>query len=190
MLPVVVDLETSGLNPQTDGILEMAFVMLAMDANGILSPAESFSYQVEPFAHAHIDPEALLINKIDPGSPLRYAIPEQHALLSAFAKIKKEVVRRQCQRAIWVGHNVWFDLAFIQAAAKRCQLTSSPVHSFTTIDTASLSAVMLGETVLARAIRVAGILFDVNQAHSGVYDAEKTAELFCCLANREIKKPA
>src|SRR6185312_7489132 len=88
-----------------------------------------------------------------------------------------------CQRAVLVGHNAWFDLAFLQAAIKRCHFKAAPFHSFTTLDTASLSAVALGETVLARAVRAANISFDINQAHCALYDAQKTAELFCYIVN-------
>jgi len=183
MLPIVVDAETTGLNPATDALLEIAFVALELGQHGQLFPGETFSYHIDPFEGAHIDPEALVVNGIDPTYPLRYAIPEQQALHNAFRKIKKLVEKHRCQRAILVGHNVWFDLAFIQAAIKRCRLKSAPFHSFTTLDTASLAGVALGETVLARAVRAANIPFDIQQAHSGVYDAKVTAELFCWLVN-------
>jgi ribonuclease T len=63
-------------------------------------------------------------------------------------------------------------------------MKSSPFHSFTSLDTATLAAVTLGETVLARAAKRAKIPFDVNQAHSAGYDAERTAELFCYMVNQ------
>ena len=88
-----------------------------------------------------------------------------------------------CDRAVLVGHNAWFDLAFVLAAAKRSGL-EHPFHSFTSLDTATLSAVALGETVLAKALRAASIPFDVRLAHSAIYDAEKTAELFCWITNK------
>jgi len=83
-----------------------------------------------------------------------------------------------------VGHNAWFDLSFIMAAVKRSQIEDNPFHAFTSFDTATLAGVMLGETVLARAARHARISFDVNQAHAAIYDAERTAELFCYLVNK------
>jgi ribonuclease T len=184
LLPVVVDLETSGLNPQTDALLEIAIVTLKMDENGLLSPDKTEQYHIDPFPGAHINPEAMEINKIRIDSALRLAIPEDQALLRVFNTVEELVKINQCQRGIWVGHNVWFDLAFIQMAMKRCNLKKSPFHSFTTLDTASLSAVALGETVLARAAKAAGISFDLNEAHSAIYDAEKTAELFCRIVNQ------
>ncbi len=183
MLPVVVDIETSGLNPITDALLEIAIVFLDIDDKGLLKPGEIISSHIEPFFDAHMDPESLLITGIDPGYPLRYAVPEQQVLHTIFNKIKTYLEKHQCQRAVLVGHNAWFDLAFIQAAIKRCQLKSSPFHSFTTLDTATLASVLLGENVLARAAKAANISFDVTKAHSAIYDAKKTAELFCYLVN-------
>lgn len=182
-LPVVVDIETSGVNPQTDALLEIAAVTLLFDENGKFRLNQTYSYHIEPFIGANIDPESLIITGIDPTHPFRFAISEQQALHNIFTKIQTEMVQQGCQRAVLIGHNAWFDLAFIQAAVKRCGL-ASPFHSFTTFDTATLSAVALGETVLARAARAAKIPFDINQAHSAVYDAERTAELFCYIVNR------
>jgi ribonuclease T len=42
----------------------------------------------------------------------------------------------------------------------------------------------LGQTVLAKACQAAGIAFDGQQAHSALYDTERTAELFCFIVNR------
>lgn len=185
-LPIVVDVETSGLNPATDALLEIAMVPLWMDENGKLSRGETLSFHVEPFIGAQIDPNAMEINRINLDTPLRYAIPEQQMLANIFRKTEELLAETGCQRAVWVGHNAWFDLAFIQAAVKRCGIGSTPFHSFTTFDTATLSAVALGETVLARAVRAANIPFDVNQAHSATYDAERTAELFCFIVNEHF----
>jgi ribonuclease T len=50
-------------------------------------------------------------------------------------------------------------------------------------DTVTLAGVAYGQTVLARAVHAAGMAWDSAQAHSAVYDAERTAELFCTIAN-------
>ena len=183
LLPVVIDIETTGLDPATDGLLEIAAVPLRMDASGKLHPLSPAFYPIDPHPEARIDPAALQVTGIDPDSALRGAIPEHQALHRLFTVVRSWLEASRCQRAVLVGHNAWFDLAFLRAATKRSALEPMPFHSFTTIDTASLAAVFLGETVLARALRAAGIGFDVQQAHSAVYDAVKTAKLFCHMAN-------
>jgi ribonuclease T len=184
LLPVVIDVETSGLNPATDALLEVSAVMLTMDEAGKLFREQTFAYHVEPFPGARLEKEALEITGIDPFGPLRFAIPEYQALQRIFTAVKNHVEKMECYRAVLVGHNAWFDLSFILEAAKRCGIRHHPFHTFTTFDTASLAAVAVGETVLARAAKRARISFDVQQAHSAIYDAERTAELFCFIANK------
>lgn len=184
LLPVVIDVETSGLNADTDGLLEIAIVILAMDNDGKLYREETHAFHVEPFFGARLEPEALEINGIDPFQPFRYALPEAQALHRIFAVVRQQFEKTGCYRAVLVGHNAWFDLSFLLAAAKRSGIRYHPFHTFTTFDTASLAAVALGETVLARAAKRARISFDMQQAHSAIYDAERTAELFCHIANK------
>ncbi|HVE45016.1 MAG TPA: ribonuclease T [Gammaproteobacteria bacterium] len=184
LLPVVIDVETSGLNPETDALLEVAAVMLAMSEDGKWTRQETHSYHVEPFRGARLEKEALEITGIDPSHPFRLALPEGQVLHRMFSVVREALEKTGCYRAVLVGHNAWFDLSFILAAAKRAGLTDNPFHKFTTLDTATLGAVALGDTVLARAARRARISFDMNQAHSAAYDAERTAELFCHILNK------
>jgi ribonuclease T len=184
LLPIVIDVETSGLDASSNALLELAAVSLGLDSTGKIFPQETFSYFIEPFPGAILDAEALEITGIDPLQPLRYAIPERQALERLFTHIRMQLTAAGCARAVLVGHNAWFDLAFLLAAAKRSGISDAPIHSFTTFDTATLAAVALGETVLARAVREAGFDFDVNKAHSAVYDAQRTADLFCFIVNK------
>ena len=183
-LPVVVDVETGGLNPKTDALLEIAAVMIEMDEEGFLKMGETHSCHIEPFKSANLDPKALEVNKIDPGHPFRFAVSEKEGLQQIFQPIKKAIKKTGCQRAILVGHNPTFDLSFLLAAIKRTELKNCPFHSFTTFDTATLSGLIFGETVLSKAIKASGMEFDENEAHSAIYDAQKTAELFCIIVNR------
>jgi ribonuclease T len=183
-LPVVVDVETAGLHWETDALLEIAIVTLKMDKDGLIHPKAVHSCHVLPFEGANLDPEALEITNIkDPYHPFRYAVNEAEALDIIFAAVKKELKAAGCRRAILVGHNPTFDLNFIQAAMKRTNNKKSPFHRFATFDTATLSGIALWHTVLAVATRKAGIKFDDKEAHSAIYDAEKTAELFCYITN-------
>ncbi|HDP90437.1 MAG TPA: ribonuclease T [Thioalkalivibrio sp.] len=183
-LPVVVDVETGGFNVQTDALLQVAAVFLRMDAKGEMHLERTESWHVEPFEGANMEPRSLEVNGIDPFHPLRLAIPESDALTHMFNHVRKEIKKNECTRAILVGHNAPFDLNFINQAAERCGVKRNPFHPFSTLDTVTLGAMAYGQTVLARAVQAAGISWDSNEAHSAIYDAEKTAELFCKVVNQ------
>ena len=183
-LPVVVDVETAGFNAQTDALLEIAAVTLRIDLNGNLQPHETHSAHVKPFPGANLEASALAFTGIDPHHPLRIALNEVEALQKIFDPVRKAVKASGCTRAILVGHNPAFDLSFLKAAVERTGIKRNPFHHFSTFDTATLSGLAYGQTVLARAMNAAKIDWDDSQAHSAVYDTEKTAELFCAIVNR------
>ncbi|MEY4922923.1 MAG: hypothetical protein RLY17_1640 [Pseudomonadota bacterium] len=182
--PVVIDVETAGFNAKTDALLEIAAVTLRMDKDGWLLPDETLHFHVDPFEGANLEPEALAFNGIDPTNPLRGAVSEYDALHAIFKAVRKGLKDKDCNRAIIVAHNANFDHSFVMAAAERANLKRNPFHRFATFDTAALSGLVLGQTVLAKACLAAGILFDSNQAHSALYDTMQTAKLFCELVNR------
>ena len=181
-LPVVVDVETAGMNPQKNALLEVCAVLLDIDENGCFFPSETFFEHVLPFEGAELDQKSLEFTGIDPFQPLRFALDEKQALQNLFKPIHKALKQHGCQRAVLVGHNAWFDLLFIKEAVKRTGI-KNPFHAFTCFDTATLSGLVYGQTVLAKAIEAAGISFDIREAHSAIYDAQKTAELFCTMVN-------
>ena len=183
-LPVVVDVETAGFNAETDALLEIAAVPIHMDASGIVYPGDTVSAHVKPFPGANLEAAALAFTGIDPHHPLRIAEDEGPALKKIFEPIRNVLKGSKCSRAILVGHNPAFDLAFLKAAVARTGVKHNPFHQFSTFDTATLGGLAYGQTVLARAIAAAGIEWDSSAAHSAVYDTEKTAELFCAIVNR------
>ena len=183
-LPVVVDVETGGFNARTDALLEIAAVLLRFDEQGTLRRDETFRYQVKPFDGANIEKSAIEFNGIDPFHPLRPAIDESEALQKIFKVVREAVKEHDCTRAILVGHNPAMDLAFLNAAVERVQSKRNPFHPFSTFDTATLGGLAYGQTVLARAIEAAMIEWENERAHSAIYDAQKTAELFCNIVNR------
>ncbi len=183
-LPVVVDVETAGFDAKKDALLEIAAVMISTDDNGQLINGETHACHVQPFEGANLDESALAFNKIDPYHPFRMAVSEQDALEKIFKPIRKAVKAHQCTRAILVGHNAFFDLGFLNAAVERCGIKRNPFHPFSNFDTVSLAGLAYQQTVLARAVKLAEIEWDQNEAHSAIYDAQKTAELFCKIVNR------
>ncbi|UJF19867.1 ribonuclease T [Vibrio sp. SS-MA-C1-2] len=183
--PVVIDVETAGFNAKTDALLEICAVTLKMDDDGWLSPASTIHFHVLPFEDANIEQAALdFIGIRDPFSPLRGAVTEDIALKEIFKLVRKEQKAAGCQRSMMVAHNANFDLSFVMEAAERCKLKRIPFHPFGSFDTAALSGVAFGQTVLAKACATAKVEFDNKEAHSALYDTEKTAELFCKIVNK------
>ncbi len=180
----MVDVETGGFDTQNDALLEIAACIIRMDDFGRLVPSETVAVNVEPFEGANIDPRSLEVTGIQVDSPLRNAVPEGEGLRRISQPVRKEVRATGCQRAILVGHNSFFDLSFLNAAIARTDFKRSPFHPFSSFDTATLAGLAFGQTVLSRAVQSAGLDWNESQAHSAIYDAEKTAALFCAIVNR------
>jgi ribonuclease T len=183
-LPVIVDVETGGFNSATDAILELGAVIPSMTEAGELIVGQTFFQRIIPFEGSNLEDSALKFTGIDPNHPLRIAQPERDVFTNFFDIVRKTMKANDCNRAILTGHNAHFDQSFVNAAAERHKFKRNPFHPFSNFDTATLSGLAFGQTVLARACEAAGIKFSNEEAHSARYDANKTAELFFCIVNR------
>ncbi|HEX2140149.1 MAG TPA: ribonuclease T [Woeseiaceae bacterium] len=183
-LPIAVDIESGGFNPKTDALLEIAAVLIEPKPDGTLARGETIRYHVQPFQGANMDPASLAITGIDPHHPLRPAIDERDALQRVFREVRRAIRAHGCTRAILVGHNASFDLAFLNEAIARTNIKRNPFHPFSSFDTATLCGVAYGQTVLSRAVQAAGLTWDESSAHSAAYDAQIAADLFCDVVNR------
>ena len=191
-LPVVVDVETAGFNAQTDALLEIACIPILLNEQGVFYPGEAQNAHIEPFEGANLEPRALAFTGIDPNNPMRKAIAEEEkvALRRIFKGLKEVRKAENCRQCVLIGHNAHFDLAFLNAAVLRTNSKNhNPFHQFSVFDTVTLAALALGQTVLARACKAAGLDFDGNDAHSALYDTQKTAELFCHILNNYSMLP-
>ncbi|MDE3272057.1 ribonuclease T [Pseudoalteromonas sp. G4] len=182
--PVVIDVETAGFNNKTDALLEIAVSLLKMDDQGELSIDKTLHFHVEPFEGANIEQSAIEFNGIDPFSPLRGAVKEDEAIKEICKAVRKAQKAAGCQRSVVVAHNAAFDHGFLNAAIERNSIKRTPFHPFVSFDTTTLAGLAVGQTVLAKACRAAGIEFDNSQAHSALYDTERTAELYCYIVNK------
>jgi ribonuclease T len=188
-LPVVVDVETGGFDWNRHALLELAAAPIDLDADGHFIVGEIASAHLMPAPGTEIDPKSLEITGIVIDHPFRDAKPEREALDHVFAAVRAAVRKHGCQRAILVGHNAHFDLNFLNAAVARVQHKRNPFHPFSVFDTVTLAGVAYGQTVLARAVQAAGLDWNSEEAHSAVYDAERTAQLFCKIANAWANPP-
>lgn len=183
-LPVVIDIETGGFDPKLDAVLEIAMVTLEY-VDGKLCIKDTYAENILPFSGAKLEPKALKFNGIDdPFHPFRGALEEQQGLDKLFQPIWTELKSNQCSRAILVAHNAWFDLHFLNAAIARTKI-KTPFHAFSSLDTATLGALTYKHTVLAEIAKRANIDWQNEHAHSAIYDAQKTAEIFCKIFNNQ-----
>ncbi|MGQ7789825.1 exonuclease domain-containing protein [Shigella flexneri] len=117
--PVVIDVETAGLNAKTDALLEIAAITLKMDEQGWLMPDTTLHFHVERFVGANLQPEALAFNGIDPTIPIA-ARSANTRRCAEFLKLYVKVLKASgCDRAIMVAHDANFDHSFMMAAAVR-----------------------------------------------------------------------
>ncbi len=189
-LPVVVDVETGGFDWTRHALLEIAAIPIDLDADGHFVLGDTVSAHVVPAPGTEIDPKSLEVTGIIIDHPFRMAKHEKEALDHVFAAVRAAVRRHGCQRAILVGHNAHFDLNFLNAAVARVQHKRNPFHPFSVFDTVTLAGIAYGQTVLARAVQAAGMEWNSADAHSAVYDAERTAQVFCKIANAWPSSPS
>ncbi len=182
-LPVVVDLETGGFDPINNAILEIAATLIGQNDKYELVVLDTYRYHIDPYEDLIVEQESLDFTKIKLDHPLRKAVSEKEALTELFKIINKAKSEYSCSRAILVGHNAHFDLAFIKESIKRNNIKKSPFHPFSVLDTVSLGAMHTQQTVLARVCESLNIDYDSNEAQSAAYDAEITAKVFCNIIN-------
>ena len=184
--PFVIDCETTGCDPERHALLEVAIVTLKISQDQMM-PDTAETFHVLPFDGSQFDPDSMAIHQIDPYQPLRFAESETVVLKKMTKTIQDQVKKNSGQRRILIGHNAWFDLAFLNAAFQRNKL-KSPLHLFTSCDTATLAGFFLNDTVLAKSLYKTKIGYNPKEAHGALYDAQKTAELYCYFINKFQKK--
>ncbi|MCY4657660.1 MAG: exonuclease domain-containing protein [Gammaproteobacteria bacterium] len=181
-LPVVIDLETGGLNPTKNPILELCIVLPRWEDDKLICE-DVHHWHVAPHPDTHCEERSLALTGIDPTDPDREAVSEAQALGECLRLVRKAVRDANCTRAILTAHNAHFDQGFLKAAIHRSGIKRDPFHLFSVIDTVSLCGVYFGQTVLRFACREAGIEYEMDSAHSARYDALIVATIFAQMVN-------
>jgi ribonuclease T len=70
-MPVVIDVECGGFNPNTDALLEIAAVLIDLQPDGRLAPGDNWRFHVQPFPGAKLEPASLAVTAIRCGRRFR-----------------------------------------------------------------------------------------------------------------------
>jgi ATP-dependent DNA helicase DinG len=163
---VVVDVETTGLDPDRDAIIEVAAVSLQ---NGAV--IDEFSSLVQP--HQEIPPYITQMTGIT--DEMVADAPTMYALRARLKRILGD--------HILVGHNVGFDLGFLRA-----ERLGIGQHR---LDTVTLASILLPDAgrynleALVYQLQLPGN--DSRQDHRALADARQTAALFQTLQERAVQ---
>ncbi len=165
---VIIDIETTGLDPRSDAIIEVAAV--ALQGNDIL---DEFTTLVNP--HREIPPFITqmtgITDEMVADAPTMFKVRSRlHALLGDH---------------ILVGHNVGFDLGFL-----REERLGVGNHRLDTVTLASILIPEAGRYSLENLVRVLTLPDPAGgQTHRAMDDAEQTVELFLALRERAAQLP-
>jgi ribonuclease T len=183
-MPVVVDVETGGFNPQTDALLELAVCIIEMDDEGWTRPGEVLMRHVEPFEGANIEAAALEFNGIRPITRCARRLTKNVPCRSCSCRYARPCAPPAASAPSWSGTTPISTWRFSMPPLRAVATSAIPSIPFSCFDTATLGGLAYGQTVLARAVQAAGLDWDKSQAHSAAYDTERTATLFCNIVNR------
>jgi DNA polymerase III alpha subunit (gram-positive type) len=166
-----IDIETTGLDPEVQEIIEIGGVI----ANSDFKVIDEFEIKVKPENLAAAEPEALRINRFDPAQWLfALSLPEAMKIFSEKTK--------DC---IMVAHNVTFDYSFLQKAFSKTGVPN--LMHYHRLDTISMAYAKLGKNGDAQKYSLGFLCnmfgIDYKNAHTALPDARADFELFKKLMN-------
>jgi DNA polymerase-3 subunit epsilon len=176
---LVIDTETSGLDPARHSVLALAAVV--WDDGRITGSFETHVWEPE----MEVDPESLAINQID----LQWLQREGHspaAAVGAFEAFldKAFPATKNNEKVRLVGHNLGFDLPFLKALYAKAGCEYARRFSHRSIDTASILGALivagrlgLPEAGSSAAFTYFGIAPATDRRHTALGDAIATAHL-------------
>ena len=162
---VALDLETTGLSPERDAILEIGLIKFAGQRvlgrfSSLINPARRIPYQITQLT-------GITLSDVQNAPLIREVLPK---------------VREFIGDSTIIGHNVRFDMGFLTAAGLRL--------SNRTIDTFALaSVVLLHVSGHSLGTLAAELGIQPSGAHRALDDAETARQLFLALCERAETLP-
>lgn len=176
---IAFDVETTGLDPQSDRIIELSAVVFEQPSD----PVNSFSTLINP--GIHIPDSASKINHIYDEDV--YSAPSERQAMRAFVQFINHYNNFDIP-LILVAHNARFDVGFIENALSRSRLSISGFY----VDTLSGARQLLPNLGSYRLSDVADYFnIDCSSAHRAYSDAYVCGKIFrhlCSMAIRERQK--
>ena len=155
---IVFDLETTGFSPVSDRIIEIGAVKITDGKitdrfSEFVNPQRPIPFRIEQLTSIN---DAMVMD----AEPIEKVLPR-------FLEF--------CEGAPMVGHNVTFDISFIEENCERLGIE----HDFTTVDTMTLARNLLPNLARFKLDQVAKALnVSLGHHHRAVDDAECTAGIF------------
>jgi len=159
---IIVDTETTGLDPSKHELIEIAAIRV--------STGETFEVKVHPLRFTNADPEALKVNGFNRKEWMDDAFLLKHGL-----KMLTDFVG---ESPTLMSYNISFDKAFLEAAYRDCKL-SYPFH-YAPLDLMSLAWHKKGGGNVP-SLRKACLLFGIEpegSVHRALAGAEKAYEVY------------
>lgn len=158
----VVDFETTGVNPTTDRIVQVAAVVV----NGMGEVVDSFDTIVKPespdeYVHGAQHVHGISAEQVANGMPLRQAL---------------EKVWNLSDGKLFTAHNARFDINFLHAESERVGLDKKVDNH---VDTLALSRLTDAERARRHSLEALCEHYGIDRAraHDALADASATAEL-------------
>jgi len=180
---LVLDIETTGLDPDKNCIVSIAAKLFDKDRK-VLS-----SYVTNCFDNkAEIHLQALTVNRFTLGE-LNQHRSEKEAL-SAF--VDWLLTLSKTEEVTVSGHNVAFDTNFLKKRLKNINMEGfDSIASYKVIDTASLGGLLIlsgyirpdTKISLASLVKELGLAYNPSKHHSAEYDVEITANLLFAMVD-------
>jgi len=163
---VFIDIETTGLNPLLQEIIEIGCVTTTPE----LEVIEEFELKIKPEQIENADRVALKINHYN---------PDDWKSADNLEKVMK-IFSKKVKNCIMVGHNVSFDAGFLEFAFNKTNLKNT-MH-YHKLDTVSIAWAKLHKEMDFERFSLHELCarFDIKnkQAHAALSDARATYELY------------
>ncbi len=171
---LVIDVETTGLDPSRHACIEIGAVMLDKS----LRPKQEFSSLIVPWDGAEIIEAAMKVNQISVEQL------DRAPLLDEVVKQFHETFRPDEAAPLLAGWNVWFDAHFLRDLYQRTQRAWPFTYRLLDVQSIVSFHSMLADLSQEKAIET---FLNERQAHRALADAQHTARLLRLMAERYAK---